>query len=183
MPGMLLGAHGMLRKSLVFYALAFIVVAVVARAAIVAIGLPDWVFPGALVVMALGLPVILFTGYVHRVVRRTATATPTLTPGGTVAASVPSGPLASLVMKASPHVSWRRTWLGGALAVGAFVLVIGAFMLMRALGIGPAGSLLAAGLGYSWAGGSEGRNQIYVVAFVVLGFAGLALSFVPARRR
>jgi len=145
MPGMLLGAHGMLRKSLVFYALAFIVVAVVARAAIVAIGLPDWVFPGALVVMALGLPVILFTGYVHRVVRRTATATPTLTPGGTVAASVPSGPLASLVMKASPHVSWRRTWLGGALAVGAFVLVIGAFMLMRALGIGPAGSLLAAG--------------------------------------
>ena len=145
MPGILLGAHGMLRKSLVLYVLAFIVVAVVARAAIVAIGLPDWVFPGALVLMALGLPVILFTGYVHRVVHRTATTTPTLTPGGTVVASVPTGSIASLVMRASPHVTWRRTWLGGALAVGAFVLVIGAFMLLRALGIGPAGSLLAAG--------------------------------------
>ncbi|HTK52217.1 MAG TPA: protein kinase [Gemmatimonadaceae bacterium] len=145
MPGILLGARGMLRKSLVLYALAFIIVAVVARAAIVAIGLPDWVFPGALVVMALGLPVILFTGYVHRVARRTATMTPTLTPGGTLVGSVPAGPIASLVMKASPYVSWRRTWLGGALAVGAFVLLIGAFMLLRALGIGPAASLLAAG--------------------------------------
>jgi uncharacterized caspase-like protein len=46
-----------------------------------------------------------------------------------------------------------------------------------------AGSLLAAGLGYSWAGGSEGRDQIYQVAFVVLGLAGLALSFVPTRGR
>jgi len=145
MPGILLGTHGMLRKSLVLYALAFIVVAVVARGAIVAIGLPDWVFPGALVVMTLGLPVILFTGYVHRVAYRTATMTPTLTPGGTVVGSVPAGPIASLVMKASPHVSWRRTWLGGALAVAAFILVIGAFMLLRALGIGPAGSLLASG--------------------------------------
>jgi tetratricopeptide (TPR) repeat protein len=145
LPGILLGGTGMLRKSLLLYALAFILVAVVARAAIVAIGLPDWVFPGALIVMALGLPVILFTGYVHRVAHRTATMTPTLTPGGTAVGSVPAGPIVSLVMKASPHVSWRRTWLGGALAVGAFVLVTGAFMLLRALGIGPAGSLLAAG--------------------------------------
>ena len=30
-------------------------------------------------------------------------------------------------------------------ALGAFVLLVGTFMLLRALGIGPAGSLLAAG--------------------------------------
>jgi tetratricopeptide (TPR) repeat protein len=53
--------------------------------------------------------------------------------------------LATLAIKASPHLSWRRTALGGAYAVGGFVLLIGAFMALRAFGIGPAGSLLAAG--------------------------------------
>ena len=54
--------------------------------------------------------------------------------------------MAQLAMKASPHVSWTRTMRGG---------VVGrqrrsrcwsrAIMVLRALGIGPAGSLLAAG--------------------------------------
>ena len=144
-PPILLGARGMLWRSLAIYAAAFIAVAVLARLAIAAVGLPDWVFPGALVVMALGLPVILFTAYVHRVARHVATATPTLTPRGTLVPSIPGGPMASLAVKATPHVSWRRTWLGGVLAVSAFIVVIGGFMLLRALGIGPAGSLLAAG--------------------------------------
>ena len=48
-------------------------------------------------------------------------------------------------MKASPHLSWRRTTMGGVYAVGGFIALIGVFMLLRALGIGPAGSLLAAG--------------------------------------
>jgi len=83
MPAVLLGGPGMFRKALAIYAVAFVVVAVVAKAAIVGIGLPDWVFPGSLVVMALGLPVVLWTGYVQRVTRRAVTATPTYTPGGT----------------------------------------------------------------------------------------------------
>jgi tetratricopeptide (TPR) repeat protein len=144
-PPILLGGRGMLWRSLVIYTAAFIAVAALARVAIAAVGLPDWVFPGALVVMALGLPVILFTAYVHRVAQHVATATPTLTPRGTLAPSIPGGPMATLAVKATPHVSWRRTWLGGVLAVGAFVMAIGGFMLLRALGIGPAGSLLAAG--------------------------------------
>src|SRR5436853_6020356 len=53
--------------------------------------------------------------------------------------------MANIAIKASPHLSWRRTTLGGAYAVGAFILLIGAFMLARALGIGPVGSLLASG--------------------------------------
>src|SRR4051812_27441380 len=80
MPAILHGGAGALRRALAAYAVAFVIVAVIAKAAIISIGLPDWVFPGALVVMALGLPVILFTGYAHYVARRALTATPTYTP-------------------------------------------------------------------------------------------------------
>lgn len=144
MPAILLGGRGMLKKALFVYAVAFVAVALVAKAAIVVIGLPDWVFPGALVVMALGLPVILFTAYTQYVTRRAFTATPTYTPGGTPSMSV-HGTMATMAMKASPHLSWRRAAMGGAYAVGAFVVLIGAFMGLRALGIGPVGSLLARG--------------------------------------
>jgi tetratricopeptide (TPR) repeat protein len=142
LPPILLSAKGMLGRMLGMYALAFIAVAVVARAAVTTIGLPNWVFPGAIIVMALGLPAILATGYVQRVVRRAAGVTPTT--GGNLASGT-QGTLATLAMKASPHVTWRRTQMGGVYAVSGFVLLVGVFMLLRALGIGPAGSLLAAG--------------------------------------
>jgi tetratricopeptide (TPR) repeat protein len=143
MPAILLGGRGMLKKALAAYVVAFIAVAVVARAAIVAIGLPDWVFPGALVVMALGLPVILFTAYVHHATRRAATETPTYTPGGTP--SMAQGTMATIALRASPHVSWRRTAIGGGWAVGAFIVLIGGYMVLRASGVGPFGSLMASG--------------------------------------
>jgi eukaryotic-like serine/threonine-protein kinase len=143
-PPILLGGRGMLRKALALYVVAFVVVAVVAKAAIVGIGLPDWVFPGSLIVMALGLPVILFTAYTQSVARRSIIQTPTFTPGGTPT-HVPHGTMATIAMKAVPHMSWRRTAYGGAWAVGAFVVGIGGFMVLRALGIGPAGSLFAKG--------------------------------------
>lgn len=111
-------------------------------------------FPGALIVMALGLPVVLFTGYVQRVARRAVTATPTFTPGGTP--SMAQGTMATLALKASPHVSWYRTAMGGVYAAGAFVGLIGVWMLLRALGIGPAGSLMAAGV--------MGKNEKILVA-------------------
>ena len=143
MPMILASGRGMFKRAMLLYALAFAIVAVVAKAAIVAVGLPDWVFPGALVIMALGLPVILFTAYVHRTARRVMGVTPTYTPGGTP--SLGQGTMQQLAIKASPHVSWRRAWIGGVAAVAAFVLLIGAYMVLRAMGIGPAGSLLAAG--------------------------------------
>jgi tetratricopeptide (TPR) repeat protein len=144
MPATLLGGQGMLKKALIAYTLAFIAVAVIARLAITAIGLPDWVFPGALLVMALGLPVILFTAYVHHATKVAVTMTPTYTPGGH-ATTRTSSAMGTLALKASPHVSWRRTWMGGAYAVGAFVLAIAAYMTLRALGIGPAATLFASG--------------------------------------
>jgi tetratricopeptide (TPR) repeat protein len=144
MPAILLGGRGMLQKALGLYAVAFIIVAIVAKAAIVGIGLPDWVFPGALVVMGLGLPVILFTAYTQYVARRAMTTSPTLTPGGSLALTT-HGTMANIAIKASPHLSWRRAALGGVYAVSAFIIAIGVFMVLRAFGIGPAGSLFAKG--------------------------------------
>jgi tetratricopeptide (TPR) repeat protein len=143
MPMILAGGRGMFKRAMLAYVVAFVIVAVVAKAAIVAVGLPDWVFPGALIMMALGLPVILFTAYVHRTTNRMIGATPTYTPHGTP--SLAGGTMAQLAIKASPHVSWRRAALGGWVAVAGFVLLVGGYMVLRALGIGPAGSLLAAG--------------------------------------
>ena len=143
MPAILLGGPRMLWKALAIYAAAFVVVAIIAKAAIVGIGLPDWVFPGSLVVMALGLPAVLWTGYVQRVTRRAVTATPTYTPGGTP--STTRGTIATIALKAAPHVSWYRTARGGVYAFGAFIAMVAVFMGLRAAGVGRFGSLLAAG--------------------------------------
>ena len=143
MPAVLLGGPGVFKRAITVYAAAFVVVAVLARAAIIAIGLPEWVFPGALIVMALGLPVVLWTGYVQRVTRRAMAATPTFTPGGTPATT--HGRIETIALKAAPHVSWYRTARGGAYAVGTFVAMIAVFMTLRSFGIGPFGSLLGAG--------------------------------------
>ena len=138
-PVLLHGPHA-LRRALVVYAASVLGVAVVAQAATVVIGLPGWVLPGALVVMAFGLPLILFTGYVQRVARRALQATPA--PGGTPASP---GTMATIALKASPHVSWQRATRGGFYALGAFTALVVGYMVLRAFGIGPEGSLLAAG--------------------------------------
>jgi eukaryotic-like serine/threonine-protein kinase len=141
-PQLLLGGRGALRRALAIYAAAFVIVALLARVATAEIGLPDWLFPAALAVMSIGLPIILFTGYVQRTVQRTFTRTPTLTPGGT---PVPPSTMATIALKASPHVTWRRTMAGGLVALGSLVMLTAAYMVLRAFGIGPAGSLLGAG--------------------------------------
>ncbi len=142
MPAALLGSPGMLKRSLGIYAAAVVAVAIITRASIIALGLPDWVLPGAMIVMLLGLPVILFTWYVGRTMRSLATLTPAMTPGGT---PVRQGTMASIAIKASPHVTWQRAWKGGAVALGVFALMVIGFMVMRVLGIGPAASLLSSG--------------------------------------
>jgi tetratricopeptide (TPR) repeat protein len=141
-PGVLAGRINV-GKALGLWALGAALVGLTAWAATVVIGLPDWVLPGSIGVMLAGLPIIGFTAWVQRVTHRAYTATPTFTPGGT--ATSPSGTLHTIAIKASPHVSWRRTWMGGAIAVGGFVVLVVGWMVLRALGIGPAGSLVGAG--------------------------------------
>lgn len=135
-----LAGPGTLRRALLWYAASFVAVAVFAKAVVVATGVPEWVFPGALVVMALGLPVLLLTGYVQHVARHAVTATPT--PGGSTPAH---STLTQFAVRASPHVTWKRASRGGLYAIGAFAIVVAVVMILRALGVGPAASLLAAG--------------------------------------
>src|SRR5690606_36144882 len=87
--------------------------------------------------------------YVQRTTHKAFTATPHRTPA-------PQGTMATLAMKASPHVSWRRTWLGDAFAVGGFAVVVLAFMVMRAMGVGPMASLQGKG--------AFGSSEILMVA-------------------
>ena len=141
MPEILLGGRRRLGRALAYYAIAFVAVALLAKAAIITLGLPDWVFPGAMLMMGLGLPVILFTAFVHHGTHQALTAS-ALTPGGS---PVVHSTMTQLAVKASPWVSWRKTALGGFIAAGTFAVLVGGFMVLRALGIGPAGSLLASG--------------------------------------
>jgi tetratricopeptide (TPR) repeat protein/tRNA A-37 threonylcarbamoyl transferase component Bud32 len=142
-PAILRGGRMRLGKALGLWAAATAGVALTAWAATEVIGLPDWVFPGSLGVMLAGLPVLLFTWYVQRTVHRTYTATPRRTTAG---GTPPRGTMATIALKASPHLTWRRTWLGGAVAVGAFAVLVIGFMVMRAFGIGPMGSLQGKGV-------------------------------------
>ena len=137
------GAAGWtLLKALGLYAAAFVVVAALAQTAVTTIGLPDWVLPGTLTVMALGLPVVLFTAFANHGTRL-ARAMAVVTPGGTVVAG---SPMTRIAVKAGKYVTWKRTALGGVTAVGMFAALVVVFMILRALGIGPAGSLLAKGV-------------------------------------
>jgi tetratricopeptide (TPR) repeat protein len=142
-PVILAGGQIRLGRAISMWAGATLLVALTAWAATAVIGLPDWVLPGSAGVMLLGLPMIFLTAYVQRTAYRAFTTTPAFTPGGTSTTS--RGTMAGLAIKASPHMSWRRTWIGGAIAVGAFAALVLGFMVMRALGVGPVGSLMAKG--------------------------------------
>jgi len=144
-PSMSLSGPGGFARAFGLYVLATAAVAIVAKAAVVGIGLPDWTFPGAVGLMLLGLPVLLLTGYAKSVARRSARATPTLTPGGTMVGRAPSGTLATIALKANPHLSWRRNLRYGMIAMGGFVLLVTGYMVTRAMGVGPAASLFATG--------------------------------------
>jgi tetratricopeptide (TPR) repeat protein len=95
------------------------------------LGLPDWVFWGAVVLLAIGLPIMLLTGH-HERRRAVAQSTGLLVPppqSGT-----------------SRWFTWRKALLGGGLAFAGLALVAGGYTAMRLLGIGPVGTLVASGV-------------------------------------
>ncbi|HEY7893441.1 MAG TPA: protein kinase [Gemmatimonadaceae bacterium] len=170
MPSILLGGKHAMWKALGIYGGVFAVTALIAKAAIIAIGLPQWVLTGTVLIMALGLPVILFTGFVQRATRRALAATPRTTPAATGAVQ---GTMTTIALKASPHLTWRRTMVAGGWALGGFAVLVAAFMALRALGIGPAGSLLASGQ-------MDAHQPLLVSEFAVSGGADTALGAVVA---
>jgi hypothetical protein len=140
-PGTFIATRRALGRALVVYALVLLGVGGLARAVTTMVGLPDWVVPGALAIMALGLPILLVTALVHHQAPRAA-AIPAATPGGT---RVRPTRLARWAGRARRYLTWRRAAWGGAGALAAFALLVAAYMGLRALGVGPAGSLLASG--------------------------------------
>ena len=93
------------------------------------LGLPDWVFAATVLLLALGFPIMLLTGF-HE--RRRAKARTT----GWVTAT-PTG-LPALF-------TWSKAIRGGVVAFAALGVGAVAWTLMRALGIGPVGTLVAKG--------------------------------------
>ena len=120
-----------LAKALLIYVAAFATVALLARLSISVIGLPGWVFPGALGVMMIGLPIVLVTAWLER--QRHVWRTSTVTPVGT---------LARIAVENPRQFTWRKTVVGGAVALGVFVAAVAGYMAMRQFGIGPFGTLI-----------------------------------------
>jgi tetratricopeptide (TPR) repeat protein len=107
------------------------------------LGLPDWVFIGAIVLLAVGLPIMLVTGH-HERQRALAQTT------GVIASTPASG--------IKRWLTWRRSIVGGGVAfVGLGVFAAG-YTAMRLLGIGPVGTLVATGV-------LEERDQIILTEF------------------
>lgn len=87
------------------------------------LALPGWVVPFALILLAIGLPVMLGTAFIQRGLR-TRTSTARTTRGWT----------------------WKRAVLGGLGGFGGLALVGIAWAIMRSLGIGPAATLVSRGV-------------------------------------
>ena len=123
-------------------------------------GLPDWVFPFALVLLLIGLPIILTTAVVQKRIAA-ASAGPPEGRGGNDATGLPAAE-ATATAEPSPEVrrlfTWKNALVGGAAAFVLLALVTGGFMVMRSQGIGPVGSLVAKGM-------LEERAKVVVAEF------------------
>src|SRR5882762_9777393 len=113
-----------------FFGAASLVVLAVVYTVMLKLGLPDWVFPGAVALLVVGLPIMLLTGVFERrraLARTTGMAMPT-----------PQG--------LRRWFTWRRSLVGGALAFAGLGIATATYMAMRLLGVGPVGTLVASGV-------------------------------------
>jgi len=116
-------------------------------------GLPDWVFPFALILLLIGLPIIVATAMVQgrRAPEKAADA----------ASGSKSGEDSPTIAEPAVHhklLTWKNSLLGGGLAMVFLAIVTAGFMYMRNNGIGPVGSLVAKGL-------IDERSEIMVADF------------------
>ena len=93
------------------------------------LGLPDWFLLGVVALVAAGLPIMLWTGVMER---RRALA------GSTGRAALPAG--------VHRWFTWRRALWAGAAGFAVLALFTTVYMTLRALGIGPVGTLVASGV-------------------------------------
>ena len=98
------------------FSLIAIVVLGIVYAGMIGFGLPDWVFVAGVVLMVIGLPILLFSAHNE----------------------LQDKPIAWLTLR-------RATW-GGVLSMVGLSLFSATFMLLRIMGIGPAATLMTAGV-------------------------------------
>jgi serine/threonine-protein kinase len=113
------------------FVLATVGVVAVVFAATRIFGLPDWVWIGSAGLMAIGFPIVMYTSRVERGRARGAQT-------------------GALRFEAPPThhewFTWKRAIWGGAFALGALLFAAVGYAGARALGIGPAGTLLSSGV-------------------------------------
>jgi len=95
----------------------------------IALGLPNWVFVGAVVLLAIGVPIIAVTQRHER---------------GRAAAAATGLHVATPVGLAR-HVTWKKAIVGGVVAFGTLGIVAAAYSATRVMGIGPAATLMSKG--------------------------------------
>ncbi len=105
-------------------------------------GLPDWVFPGALVLLALALPVLVGTALAQSVPDIAHEMQPAH--GGRGSSEFAHG--AESIRGVRRWLTWRRAIGGVVIALGLWGFLVGGYMAMGILGIGPGSNLIASGL-------------------------------------
>ncbi len=100
---------------------ASLILLAVSQFLLVQLGLPDWVMPGVGVLLLIGLPVTVAAA--HSEIRVAKGKPPLL-----------------------PFLSWNNAMRGGVLAIGGWSALVVGYMGMRLLGVGPVGTLVAAGV-------------------------------------
>lgn len=121
-------------------------------------GLPDWFFPGAMALLMLGLPIAIATALVQAGPRSEAGS------GGRGGeeeqpASQQAPGAGAIGSPSKPWLTRRKATIAGAGALAGWGLIAAGFVLLRVLGIGPAGSLVAAGV-------IEMREPVLVAEFL-----------------
>ena len=118
------------------------------------IGLPDWVPGAALVLLLVGLPIVVATAFVQEGGPAPADAVPhaVASDGENDDSRDPGAPTSDRTFEASGRLprsqrlfTWRRAITGGILAFAALGIASAGFLGMRALGIGPAATLISSG--------------------------------------
>lgn len=108
-----------------------------------AVGLPEWVSPGALVLLVIGAPIVLATAFVNEGVKARGAEAPAQSLAD--AGEVPPSP-APAPSGAQRLFTWKRSLLGGVAAFVLLAVLTGVWMVMRVTGVGPAGTLVAKGV-------------------------------------
>ena len=106
------------------------------------IGLPDWLFPGAVALLIIGFPIIIATALVQAAPAAPVEPQRADDDGGSEPQAAPA---AEVTDTARRWFTWRKAIMGGVVAFALLGVTVTGYMVMRVMGIGPVGSLVAKG--------------------------------------